>query len=76
MRYIEYIYLGAAACLVIFMVTQHKQFTTVNYVAVVVAILVATFMYSFRRNQRIAAERQEAEEIRRLEEEIKDDDNG
>lgn len=76
MRYIEYIYLGAAACMIIFMATQYKHFSTMNYVAVVVAVLVATFMYSFRRNQRIAAEKREAEEIRKMEEELKDDDNG
>ena len=75
MRYIEYIWLGAAICLMIFMATQYKSFSTMNYVAVVVGILVSTFMFSFRRNQRIAAEKAEAEEVRRIEEEVADDDN-
>lgn len=74
MKYIEYIYLGAAICLMVFMVTSFKHFTTVNYVAITVGILVAMFMFSFRRNQRIAAEKREAEEIARIEKELEDDD--
>lgn len=73
MRYFEYVYLVVAVGLMIFMVSSYKDLQAVNYVGIIVGILISTFMFAFRRAQRIAADKREAEEIKKLEEEIGND---
>lgn len=64
MRYFEYVYMAVAVGLVVFLATNYKYFTTLNVIAVMVGIGIASFMFTFRRSQRIMLE---AEEARRLE---------
>lgn len=69
MKYIEYIYLGAAFVLVVLLAQGFADFTQTQKILVCAAIGVTAFMFSFRRRQRLAFERSEKQRIQKLEEE-------
>ncbi|MEM6765102.1 MAG: hypothetical protein AAF655_09255 [Bacteroidota bacterium] len=69
MKHIEYVYLAGSFMLLVFLVTEFKHLTSTTIGALLVAMVIFGFMYSFRRNQRIKFERWREEEIRKLEEE-------
>lgn len=74
MRYIEYIYLAVAVGLVAFFAGNFNDLTTANIIALIAGIIISSFMFSFRRQQRLVIER---EERRRLEEmQRQAEDNG
>ena len=76
MRYIEYIYLAIAIILVFFMATEYKHLSTTNLVGIFAGIAIASFMYSFRRNQRIKFEQLDREEAEAaLKQEAEEDGN-
>lgn len=68
MRYIEYAYLVVAVALGIYLATQYRHLTTGQMIAMGAGAAIASFMYSFRRQQRLIAERQ----LRKFEEEEKE----
>lgn len=70
MRNLEYIYLVAAAGLVIFLALSWEEMPMTARIGLCVAILISTFMYSFRRMLRIKLEQADREaEAQRPEEE-------
>lgn len=71
----EYIYLVVAIGLIVFMASNSKHLATTQYIAIVVGILVSSFMYSFRRQQRIAFEREEAREFEELKRQASEGDD-
>ena len=75
MRYIEYVYLVIAIGLVGYLTTHYADFNNTNKIAFIIGIVLASFMFSFRRQQRLRMEAEEREELRRLEEEVNDDDD-
>ena len=62
MRNLEYIYLVAAAGLVIFLALSWKEMPMTARIGICAAILISTFMYSFRRVLRIKLEQADREE--------------
>jgi hypothetical protein len=76
MKYMEYLYLTAAVMLLIFLATEFEHLTTTTIIALIVAMLLFSFMFSFRRNQRIRFDRMMEEEMRKLEEEEADYEAG
>ena len=75
MRYIEYIWLAAAVSLTIFFAISIKEMTTTNMAGFLVGIVLASFMYAFRRRQRKIQEARDLEEERALEESLKDEED-
>lgn len=69
MKYIEYVYLAVAVMVTITLVKEFRVLETTTKIAFLVAILIASFMFSFRRSQRIRFEKHMEEEMRKLEEE-------
>ena len=69
MKYIEYVYLAASVILLVFLAQGYGELTTVQTVMIVISMVVTSFLFSFRRRQRLAMERIEKEEIRKMEEE-------
>ncbi|MEM7038046.1 MAG: hypothetical protein AAF570_13770 [Bacteroidota bacterium] len=75
MRYFEYIYAVVAVGLVAFLASNAKYMTTMNYIAVIIGILISSFMFTFRRNQRMLFEAEERKRIAELEAEAYDDED-
>ncbi len=69
MKYIEFVYLGAAIVLAVLLVQGFQQFELASKLMLVVSIGITSFMFSFRRKQRIKFEKAEKERIRKMEEE-------
>lgn len=69
MKYIEYVYLAASVILLGVLVKGGNEFSNVQNVMIVISMVLTSFMFSFRRRQRMAMERIEKERIRKLEEE-------
>lgn len=74
MRYVEYIYLGVAVMLLIFFALKYEHFNTLNTAGLLTAIGICSFMYSFRRQQRLKMEEAEKERLKELESIIGDED--
>ncbi|MEM0996293.1 MAG: hypothetical protein AAGN35_04400 [Bacteroidota bacterium] len=62
MRYVEYIYAAAALGLLIFLALSFGELPLGPRIALMFGIAICSFMYSFRRKQRIIFERIEDEE--------------
>lgn len=73
MKYIEYIWLAGALMLVGLLISLLPDIPLFNMVAILAAISIFAFMYSFRRNQRIAIEKKLREEEEELERAVNDD---
>ncbi|GAB4402974.1 MAG: hypothetical protein OHK0039_01550 [Bacteroidia bacterium] len=69
MKYIEYLYLTLAIMCLIFLLVEYEQLMTSNMVALLVAMAIFSFMFTFRRRQRKQMEAMYEAEIRRLQEE-------
>lgn len=69
MKYIEYVYLSVAVMIFITLVTEFEDLNTTSKVAFIIAILLTSFMFSFRRVQRKRLDKYMEEEMRKLEEE-------
>lgn len=75
MRYFEYVYLVVAVGLLFFLATEYKHLQTTNIIAIFVGMGISSFMFSFRRSQRIKFEQLEKEELEELKREAGEDDN-
>ncbi len=73
MRYMEYIYLTGAMMLIIFLATEFRNLSNQMTWALLASILLFSFMYSFRRTQRKKYDARIEEEMRKLEEQEKDE---
>jgi hypothetical protein len=62
MRYFEYIYLVAALGLFAFLALSYDEMPTGPRIGLIVGIGICSFMYSFRRKQRITFEQMDREE--------------
>jgi uncharacterized membrane protein len=69
MRSLELIYLVAAGGLLVFLATGWAEMGNNPRIALIAGIVIATFMYSFRRMLRIKMEQAEREEEARNERE-------
>lgn len=69
MRNLEYIYLVAAGGLLIFLAMSWEEMPITARIGIFAAILISTFMYSFRRMLRIKLEQADREEEARIAEE-------
>ena len=74
LRYVEYIWLGVAVVLLIFLVTSFVELKPINMAGILIGIAIASFMFSFRRRQRLSREQAEQEEIERIEKELEEND--
>lgn len=59
MKIIEYLYLGATGFLAAVLVQTMRSGTTLESGLILTGIVVFSFMYSFRRSQRLRAEQQQ-----------------
>ncbi len=57
MKYIEYVYLGLSLLGMTYLITTFRDLNTQTAVFVIIGMTITSFMYSFRRNQRILMER-------------------
>lgn len=69
MKYIEYVYLALAVMCLIFLASEYENMPRTSSYWILGVIALFSFMFSFRRKQRIRWERHMEEEIRKLEEE-------
>lgn len=74
LKYVEYIWLGVSIVLVIFLGTSVVELKLLNVVGIVIGITIASFMFAFRRRQRLSREKAEQEEMERLEKELEEND--
>ena len=72
-RYFEYLYLLVAVGLVGFMAFNFEDMSTGNIVVMMIGIVLSSFMYSFRRKQRMVMEEAERKRIQELEDEVNED---
>ncbi len=72
-RYYEYLYLAVAVGLAGFIAFSYKEMPTNAVIGMSVGAAVASFMYSFRRQQRIKLEELEQEHIEELKKEAGED---
>lgn len=75
MKYFEYTYLAVALGLMVFLIFWYDEMENSNRLALIVGIVISSFMFSFRRSQRIKFEAQEQEELERLKEEAGEDEH-
>ncbi len=73
-RYYEYLYLAVAIGLAAFIAMSYKEMPTTSVIGMSVGAAVASFMYSFRRQQRIKLEEMEREEIEELKKQAGEED--
>lgn len=73
-RYYEYLYLAVAVGLAGFIAVSYKEMPTTSVIGMSVGAAVASFMYSFRRQQRIKLEEFEREEIEELKKQAGEED--
>lgn len=73
-RYYEYLYLAVAVGLAGFIAVSYKEMPTSAVIGMSVGAAVASFMYSFRRQQRIKLQELEREHIEELKEQAGEDD--
>lgn len=69
MRYFEYVYLLCGVMVLVFLVKEQQHLPDGTRVAMLVAIVLFSFMFSFRRSQRIKMDKIREEQMRQLEEE-------
>lgn len=74
LRYIEFVWLGAALFMIVFLATSITDMKPLNLVATIVGIVIASFMFSFRRRQRLNQEKNEQEEMDKIEQELEEDE--
>ena len=75
MKYFEYVYMALAIMCLIFLATEWNTIPTRTMVYVLIATGIFSFMYSFKRRQRIRYESFVEEQMRKLEEEEEDIDS-
>ncbi len=73
MRYFEYTYLAVSIGLIVFLTFWYDEMENSNRLALIIGIVISSFMFSFRRQQRRKLEEAERREIEQLEEEVNDD---
>ena len=74
LRYIEFVWLGAAIFMLVFLVSNIGDMKTYSMVATIIGIVISSFMFSFRRRQRLLQERAEKEEIEKIEKDLEEDE--
>ncbi|MFK7970528.1 MAG: hypothetical protein AB8F95_09180 [Bacteroidia bacterium] len=77
MKYVEYMWLGWALVLVVFLASRFGSLEWFQYIIAFLGIVVSTFMFTFRRNLRLQVDRRLAEEEEEDyddEEEMEDED--
>ncbi|MDX2283929.1 MAG: hypothetical protein NW241_07185 [Bacteroidia bacterium] len=67
-EYIEYLYLAIALAGAGYLATHLNQMDLQQQAALMMAIVICSFMYTLRRSQRIRMQQARKEEIRKLEE--------
>ena len=72
MKYFEYLYLILLGMAVIFLVKEWEGLVSQGRIMLIVVTAIFAFMFSFRRNQRINAEKQYLEELQAMENESLD----
>ena len=73
MKYFEYVYLALAIMCLIFLATEYNNINTRTLIYVLIATGIFSFMYSFKRQQRIRYEDYVEEQMKKLEEELEDE---
>ncbi|MCB0836234.1 MAG: hypothetical protein KDD63_06110 [Bacteroidetes bacterium] len=73
MKYFEYVYLALAIMCLIFLATEYNNINTRTLIYVLIATGIFSFMYSFKRRQRIRYEDYVEEQMKKLEEELEDE---
>ena len=66
MKYIEYVYLILAGMVLLFLATDFEDLPRRTVIYLLIAMGIFSFMFAFRRSQRLRFERFEAEELARL----------
>lgn len=74
-RYFEYVYLLVAVGLLAFLAVDYEELTFSNKMVMYIGIGIASFMFSFRRKQRIAFQKADEERLEKLREEAGEGDD-
>lgn len=73
MKYFEYVYIVLAIMTVIFMATEYENLPARTVGLLMFAIFLFSFMFVFRRRQRIRVDEFLEEQRRKLEEDLEED---